>query len=150
MGLEPPLQKKTFEEFSLTPDQRAKLDELARTKHPAWIEFWQAFLHCEENTFYGVEKRFYEGAVELLRKIRPKSEISILSTSPIANHLVHAVSERHCPRCGSPDVYRRPRKGIVDAVVSQVFGRKPYYCDACDIHFYAKRSKRMTSSIYND
>jgi len=69
MGLEQPLQKKTFDEFSLTPDQRAKLNKLARTKHPAWIEFYQAFLHCQEYTVYGMQNRFYEGAIELLRKL---------------------------------------------------------------------------------
>jgi len=74
MGLEQPLQKKTFDEFSLTPDQRAKLNKLARTKHPAWIKFWRAFLHCQENTFYGVEKRFCEGALNLLRELDAESE----------------------------------------------------------------------------
>jgi len=69
MGLELPQQRDAFPEFSLTPDQAAKLDELARTKHPAWIEFYQAFLHCQEYTVYGMQKRFYESAIDLLRKL---------------------------------------------------------------------------------
>ena len=67
--LELPQQRDAFPEFSLTQDQAAKLDELARTKHPAWIEFYQAFLACQEYTVYGMQKRFYEGAIELLRKL---------------------------------------------------------------------------------
>jgi len=34
-------------------------------------------------------------------------------------------------------------------MVFRVFSRKPYYCDACDAHFYVKEPKRLTSSIYN-
>lgn len=65
MGLDLRQERKTFEAFTLTPDQKAKLDELARTKHPAWIEFFESLL---------VNKRYYEGAVELLRKLKERGE----------------------------------------------------------------------------
>jgi len=43
-----------------------------------------------------------------------------------------------CPKCGSWYVYRQPRRGFFDAVEFQLFGRKPYYCDECNKHFYLK------------
>jgi len=44
---------------------------------------------------------------------RADTEVLVLSTKPIANPLINAISNRRCPRCGSSDVYRRHRRGIV-------------------------------------
>ena len=71
----------------------------------------------------------------------PDVEVVVLSTSPIANLPAHFISKRQCPRRGSSYVYRRPRRNVVDALLYRVFDRNPYYCDAWDMHFYAKRGR---------
>ena len=46
----------------------------------------------------------------------------------------------NCPRCGTEQVCRSPRRGVIDRFFSLVVNRSPYRCLLCNARFFARRS----------
>ena len=44
-----------------------------------------------------------------------------------------------CPQCGSSDVTRSKKKGLLDRTISSIFHIKPYRCRKCDYRHYRFR-----------
>ena len=40
-----------------------------------------------------------------------------------------------CPQCGSIDVYRTKRKGILEHILLYPLGYRAYRCEMCDMRF---------------
>ena len=46
-------------------------------------------------------------------------------------------ARRCCPRCGSDEVRRSHRRGLVELLILPIFLRRPYYCNRCMRRFYS-------------
>jgi hypothetical protein len=43
--------------------------------------------------------------------------------------------QKRCPSCGSPNVHRSHRKGLVERVILPLLHLRPYRCEDCDARF---------------
>ena len=48
----------------------------------------------------------------------------------------------HCPSCGSCELRRTHRIGVLEKILSEVFGLRPYRCKECDDRFFRIKTHR--------
>jgi hypothetical protein len=54
--------------------------------------------------------------------------------------------ERHCPRCGSAEVFRSHRRGTMERYLLRAIGMRPFRCVNCDARFYRLNHSGGTAS----
>ena len=45
-------------------------------------------------------------------------------------------TKRHCPHCGSAEVFRSHRRGAMERYLLPAVGMRPFRCVNCDARFY--------------
>ena len=56
--------------------------------------------------------------------------------------------KRHCPHCGSSEVFRSHRRGAMERYLLRAIGMLPFRCVNCDARFY--RHKHSDGSESQD
>jgi predicted RNA-binding Zn-ribbon protein involved in translation (DUF1610 family) len=54
--------------------------------------------------------------------------------------------KRHCPHCGSAEVYRSHRRGTMERYLLRAVGVRPFRCVNCDARFYGRRDSHGPTS----
>src|SRR5712664_3168724 len=60
----------------------------------------------------------------------------------IASHLLHRVTDRRCPSCGSVEVRRSARKNSFEAALLPFLLTRPFRCENCGNRFYSFTYRR--------
>jgi hypothetical protein len=65
----------------------------------------------------------------------------------IASHLLHRITDRHCPSCGRIEVRRSARKNFLEAALLPILLTRPFRCEACGDRFYSLTFRKRVAVL---